>query len=66
MPDTRNTAGTNFIDIAYKVDSHSHLLKVFSALDNLGKGAAAQAIQALNLMAGRPETEGLLFAGMAI
>lgn len=66
MPDTRNTAGTNFIDIAYKLDSHSHLLKVFSALDNLGKGAAAQAVQALNLMAGLPETEGLLFAGMAI
>jgi len=66
LPDTRNTAGTNFIDIAYRLDDHSHLLKIFSALDNLGKGAAAQAVQALNLMAGRPETEGLLFAGMAI
>jgi len=66
LPDTRNTAGTNFIDIATRLDGHSRLLKIFSALDNLGKGASAQAVQALNRMAGYPETEGLLTAGFAI
>ncbi len=66
LPDTRFTMGTNFIDIAYRLDPHSNRLKVFSALDNLGKGAAAQAVQALNLMAGQPETQGLLMAGLAI
>lgn len=66
LPDTRHTIGTNFIDIAYRLDSHSHLLKIFSALDNLGKGASAQAVQALNRMTGQPETDGLLSAGLAI
>lgn len=66
LPDTRNTAGTNFIDIACRLDARSGWLKLFSALDNLGKGAAAQAVQALNLMAGLPETAGLLSAGLAI
>ena len=66
LPDTRNTAGTNFIDIACRLDNRSGWLKLFSALDNLGKGAAAQAVQALNLMAGLPETAGLLNAGMSI
>lgn len=66
LPDTRNTTGTNFIDIAYHFDEHSGFLKLFSALDNLGKGAAAQAVQALNLMVGLPEESGLMSAGMAI
>ncbi len=66
LPDTRNTAGSNFIDIAYSLDKHSGALKLFSALDNLGKGAAAQAVQALNLMVGLPEVSGLANAGMAI
>ena len=40
------------------------LLCVQSAIDNLGKGAAGQAVQCLNLMAGRPETEGLTQAAL--
>ena len=42
------------------VDQASGRLIAFGVIDNLMKGAASQAVQNLNLMAGRPETEGLL------
>ena len=41
-------------------DPRTGRIIVFSAIDNLWKGAASQAVQNLNLMFGRPETEGLL------
>jgi len=41
-----------------------HLLVVISAIDNLMKGAAGQAVQALNLMCGYPETTALNFPGL--
>jgi N-acetyl-gamma-glutamyl-phosphate reductase len=56
-PDTRNVRGTNRCHLGLFVDGD--LLVVQSAIDNLGKGAAGQAIQNLNLMAGLPETTGL-------
>lgn len=55
LPDTGNVIGSNYIDIAVDFDSRTGKIKVFSALDNLGKGAALQAIQALNVMQGYPE-----------
>lgn len=64
LPQTRATAGSNFCDIAVRYDPERQLAVVISALDNLVKGAAGQAIQNLNLMHGLPETEGLLGPGL--
>jgi N-acetyl-gamma-glutamyl-phosphate reductase len=60
LPDTKNVVGTNFIDIAWKIDNRTGRLIVMSALDNIVKGASGQAIQCFNLMRGLPETSGLL------
>ena len=66
LPETRHVAYTNFADIAVFADNRTGKVKVLSAIDNLGKGAAAQAVQALNLMAGCSETAGLEIGGNAI
>jgi N-acetyl-gamma-glutamyl-phosphate reductase len=50
----------NFAQVCPMVDQASGRLISFGVIDNLMKGAASQAVQNLNLMAGRPETEGLL------
>jgi len=50
---------TNFIDVSFHHDDHTGVLTIFSALDNLQKGAAGSAIQNMNLMSGYPETLGL-------
>ncbi len=60
MPDTKNVAFTNFIDVAWRHDPRTGRLILLSAEDNLVKGASGQAVQCLNLMAGWPETEGLI------
>jgi N-acetyl-gamma-glutamyl-phosphate reductase len=60
VPDLRGVARTNFCDIGVTVDPKSGRAVVVSAIDNLVKGAAGQAIQNMNLMLGFPETEGLL------
>ena len=60
LPDTKNIVGTNFIDIAWKIDKRTNRLIVMSALDNIVKGASGQAVQCFNLMRGFPETAGLL------
>ena len=59
MPDTKNVTGTNFIDLGWALDKRANRLILLSAEDNLGKGAAAQAVQSLNLMAGFEPTAGL-------
>jgi N-acetyl-gamma-glutamyl-phosphate reductase len=51
---------SNYCRISWHHDPRTGRVIVFSALDNLWKGAASQAVQNLNLMFGRPETEGLL------
>jgi len=51
---------TNFCRLSWQHDPRTGRVIVFSAIDNLWKGAASQAVQNLNLMFGRPETEGLL------
>ncbi len=58
-PGVRDVRDTNFCRIHATTDSHGRPL-VFSAIDNLWKGASGQAIQNLNLMLGFSETEGLL------
>jgi len=60
VPDLRAVAHTNFCDIGVTLDARSGRGVVVSAIDNLVKGAAGQAIQNMNLMLGFPETEGLL------
>ena len=60
LPDTKNVAGTNFIDIAWKIDQRTHRLIVMSAIDNIVKGASGQAVQCMNLMLGFPEIAGLI------
>jgi N-acetyl-gamma-glutamyl-phosphate reductase len=59
-PDLRGVARTNFCDLGVTFDAVSRRAVVVSAIDNLVKGAAGQAIQNMNLMLGLPETEGLL------
>lgn len=59
-PDLRAVARTNFCDLGVTLDPKSGRAVVVSAIDNLTKGAAGQAIQNMNLMLGLPETEGLL------
>lgn len=58
-PGMRAVQRTNFAQVCPVVDPRGGRVTVFSVIDNLGKGAAGQALQNLNLMAGRPETEGL-------
>jgi N-acetyl-gamma-glutamyl-phosphate reductase len=60
MPDLRGVAHTNFCDIGVALDARTGRGVVVSAIDNLVKGAAGQAVQNMNLMLGYPETEGLL------
>lgn len=56
---TKNVRGSNFCDLVIRVDSRTNRLIVTSAIDNLIKGAAGQAIQNMNLMYALPETLGL-------
>jgi len=60
MPDLRGVARTNFCDIGVAFDAPTGRAVIVSAIDNLVKGAAGQAVQNMNLMLGFPETEGLL------
>ena len=60
VPDTVNVRGTNFCDIGFKLDEHNNRLILVSAIDNLVKGAAGQAVQNMNIMMGLDETTGLL------
>ena len=60
VPDLRGVARTNFCDIGVTLDRATGRAVVVSAIDNLGKGAAGQAVQNMNLMLGYDETEGLL------
>lgn len=59
LPDTKRIAGTNFCDLSVRYDARANRLLLFSAIDNLTKGAAGQAVQNLNIMAGFDETAGL-------
>ena len=62
LPDTRNVRGTNYCDIGFRYDPRSRRIILLSAIDNLVKGAAGQAVQNMNIMLGFNEVEGLLQA----
>lgn len=64
LPEPKLLAGTNFCDVGFQRAPDSNRLVVVSAIDNLMKGAAGQAVQAFNLMHGLPETSGLEFPGL--
>jgi N-acetyl-gamma-glutamyl-phosphate reductase len=60
FPATQFVRGANFCDIGLKIDTRTDRIVILSAIDNLVKGAAGQAVQNMNLMCGLPETTGLL------
>ncbi len=63
-PEPKILQGTNFCDIGFELDPRTNRLVVIGAIDNLVKGTAGQAVQALNLMCGFEETLGLGFPGL--
>jgi N-acetyl-gamma-glutamyl-phosphate reductase len=59
LPELQHVAHTNFSDIGFVLDSSGRRLVIVSCLDNLGKGAAGQAVQNFNLLLGVEEQTGL-------
>ena len=64
MINPNHVRGSNFCDLGVTYDPQSGRLVTLAAIDNLVKGAAGQAIQAMNLMLGIPENEGLRAPGL--
>ncbi|MGH8013553.1 MAG: N-acetyl-gamma-glutamyl-phosphate reductase [Candidatus Binataceae bacterium] len=62
LPELKNVRATNFCELAFVLERRSGTLCVLTAIDNLGKGAAGQAVQNLNLMLGYDEAAGLMAA----
>jgi len=60
LPEIQAVANTQFADLGFALDAETGRLIVVSALDNLGKGAAGQAVQNMNLMFGLPQELGLV------
>jgi len=60
VPDTLHVKGTNYCDIGFQLDKRTNRLIIISAIDNLVKGAAGQAVQNMNIMLGLDESMGLL------
>lgn len=58
-PHTKWATGSNLAFVSYAADPERELVIAMGVVDNLGKGAAGQAVQNANLMCGLPETEGL-------
>ena len=63
-PEPKILAGSNYCDVGFELDPAEGRLVVLSALDNLMKGAAGNAVQAMNAMHGWEETTGLGFPGL--
>jgi N-acetyl-gamma-glutamyl-phosphate reductase len=64
QPTTKQVSGSNHVLIAVEADARTRTAVVTCAIDNLGKGAAGQAVQNANLMLGLDETEGLSATGV--
>ena len=58
-PQTKWATGSNLAFVSYAADRERNLVIAMGVVDNLGKGAAGQAVQNANLICGLPETEGL-------
>ena len=63
LPDPKVTMGTNFCDIGFELDPHANRLLLFSAIDNIVKGASGQGVQCLNIMMDIDENIGLKSTG---
>jgi N-acetyl-gamma-glutamyl-phosphate/LysW-gamma-L-alpha-aminoadipyl-6-phosphate reductase len=63
-PEPKILAGSNYCDIGFELDAERQRVVVIAALDNLMKGAAGNAVQALNCMCGWDEASGLTFPGL--
>jgi len=63
-PNPKILSGTNYCDVGFERDPHSRRVVVMSAIDNLMKGAAGQAVHALNVHCGWDERAGLEFSGL--
>jgi N-acetyl-gamma-glutamyl-phosphate/LysW-gamma-L-alpha-aminoadipyl-6-phosphate reductase len=63
LPDPKVTMGTNYCDVGFEIDEHANRLLLFSALDNMAKGASGQGVQCLNILMGIDETTGLKSTG---
>jgi N-acetyl-gamma-glutamyl-phosphate/LysW-gamma-L-alpha-aminoadipyl-6-phosphate reductase len=63
LPDPKVTMGTNYCDVGFEIDEHANRLLLFSAIDNLAKGASGQGVQCLNIVMGIDETTGLKSTG---
>jgi len=63
LPDPKVTMGTNFCDIGFELDPRANRLVLFSALDNMVKGASGQGVQCLNIIMGLDESTGLKSTG---
>ena len=59
LPNPKITMGSNYVDIGFEVDPRTRRLIVFSAIDNLMRGASGQGVQCMNIMIGCEETTGL-------
>ena len=66
MPKTNSVVGSNHVHLQVAVDAHTNRLIISAAIDNLGKGAAGQAIQNANLICGLPESTGLETLGLGV
>jgi N-acetyl-gamma-glutamyl-phosphate reductase len=64
-PVTGATVGSNAAQLQVAADVHAGRAVVVSAIDNLGKGAAGQAVQIANILLGLPETAGLTAQGVS-
>lgn len=64
VPDTRSVRGANTCRLAIHRPQGGDTLMILSVIDNLTKGAAGQAVQAMNIMCGLPETAGLEGIGL--
>jgi N-acetyl-gamma-glutamyl-phosphate/LysW-gamma-L-alpha-aminoadipyl-6-phosphate reductase len=64
VPDPKVLAGTNYVDVGFELDAKSGRVIGLCAIDNLMKGSAGSAVQAMNLCCGFEETAGLTFSGL--
>jgi N-acetyl-gamma-glutamyl-phosphate/LysW-gamma-L-alpha-aminoadipyl-6-phosphate reductase len=64
VPEPKILAGTNYVDVGFELDPSSGRAVCMAAIDNLMKGAAGSAVQAMNIMCGLDETAGLDFCGL--
>lgn len=66
MPKTNSVIGSNHVHLQVAVDAHTNRLIISAVIDNLGKGAAGQAVQNANLICGFAENSGLRAIGLGI